>query len=100
MSRVRLRWIGVRCGAVAGVSAGAIGVVLLAVRWAIDQMGGPVGELFVPAFYRGLMSLWSELFAGLPSYLAFGVMVGSIFGLGIAEAIGACSQRVPGGRLK
>ena len=95
MSRRRLQWIGFRCGAVAGVCAGAVAVILLAVRWAIDQMGGPVGEQFIPAFLRALMALWVEMFTGLPAYLAVGIVVGSLLGLGIAEAIAACSRRVP-----
>ena len=95
MSRGRLRWIGFRCGAVAGVCAGAVGVILLAVRWAIDQMGGPVGEKFIPAFLRALMALWVEMTIGLPAYLAVGIVMGSLLGLGIAEAIGACSRRIP-----
>jgi len=95
MSRRRLQWIGFRCGAVAGVCAGAVAVILLAIRWAIDQMGGPVGEQFIPAFLRALMALWVEMFTGLPAYLAVGIVVGSLLGLGIAEAIGACSRRVP-----
>jgi hypothetical protein len=96
LSRQRLRWIGFRSGAVAGVGAGAIGVVLLAIRWAIDQLGGPVGEKFAPAFLRALMALAAEMLTGLPAYLLAGVMTGSIIGLGIAEAIGACSRRIPG----
>jgi hypothetical protein len=95
MSRRRLQWIGFRCGAVAGVCTGAVAVILLAVRWAIDQMEGPVGEQFIPAFLRALMALWVEMFTGLPAYLAAGIVMGSLLGLGIAEAIAACSRRVP-----
>jgi hypothetical protein len=96
LKRQRLRWIGFRCGAIAGVCAGAVGVILLAVRWAIDQLGGPVGEQFGPAFLRAVTALWGELSSGLPAYLGAGVMMGSVFGLIAAEAICACSQRVPG----
>ncbi len=95
MKRQRLRWIGFRCGAIAGVCAGGVGVILLAVRWAIDQLGGPVGEQFGPAFVRALIALWGELSSGLPAYLGAGVMMGSIFGLVAAEAISACSRQVP-----
>ncbi len=94
MGRSRLRWIGFRSGAIAGVCAGAVGVILLAVRWAIDQLGGPVGEQFSPAFLRALAALWGELSSGLPAYLGAGVMMGSLFGLATAEAIGACSRRI------
>jgi hypothetical protein len=41
------------------------------------------------------MALWVEMFTGLPAYLAAGIVVGSLLGLGIAEAIAACSRRVP-----
>ncbi|MCX5736181.1 MAG: hypothetical protein NTW68_17975, partial [candidate division NC10 bacterium] len=44
---------------------------------------------------RALMALWVEMFTGLPAYLAVGIVVGSLLGLGIAEAIAACSRRVP-----
>ena len=64
MSRRRLQWIGFRCGGVAGMCAWAVAVILLGVRWAIDQMGGPVGEPFIPAFLRALMALWVEMFTG------------------------------------
>jgi len=96
MNRQRLRWIGFRCGAVAGVCAGAVGVNLLAVRWAIDQLGGPVGEQFGPAFLRALAALGGELSSGLPAYLGAGVMMGSVFGLITAEAIGACARQASG----
>jgi len=69
--------------------------ILLAVRWAIDQMEGPVGEQFIPAFLHALMALWVEMFTGLPAYLAAGIVLGSLLGLGIAEAIAACSRRIP-----
>ena len=39
MSRRRLRWIGLRCGTVAGVCAGGSGVVLLAIRWSSHAFG-------------------------------------------------------------
>jgi hypothetical protein len=96
LGRKRLRWIGFRSGAIAGVCAGAVGVILLAIRWAIDQLGGPVGEQFSPAFLRALTALWGELSSGLPAYLGAGVMMGSLCGLATAEAIGACSRRVSG----
>jgi hypothetical protein len=58
-------------------------------------MEGPVGEQFIPAFLRALMVLWVEMFTGLPAYLAAGIVLGSLLGLGIAEAIAACSRRIP-----
>jgi hypothetical protein len=95
MDRQRLRWTGFRVGAIAGGCAGGIGVVLLAVRWAIDQLGGPVGEQFGPAFLRALLALWWKTLPGLPAYLAAGIVLGGVLGLGVAEAIGACARRVP-----
>jgi hypothetical protein len=96
MSRQNLRWIGFRCGAVGGACAGGVGVVLLAARWAIDQLGGPVGEQFLPAFFRALAALWWTTLPGLPAYLAAGVILGASLGLAVAEAIGACAKRIPG----
>jgi hypothetical protein len=96
MSRQSLRWVGFRWGAVAGACAGGVGVVLLAVRWAIDQLGGPVGEQFIPAFLRALSALWWTTLPGLPAYLAVGVVLGVVIGLAVAEAVGACAARIPG----
>jgi hypothetical protein len=95
MDRQTLRWTGFRVGAIAGGCAGGIGIVLLAVRWAIDQLGGPVGEQFGPAFLRALLALWWKTLPGLPAYLAAGIVMGGVLGLGVAEAIGACARRVP-----
>jgi hypothetical protein len=94
MTRQQLRWIGVRWGAAGGACAGGIGVVLLAVRWAVDQLGGPVGEQFAPAFWRALLSLWWTTLPGLPAYLAVGAMLGAILGLGVAEGVGACARPI------
>src|SRR5512139_442130 len=96
MSRQSLRWVGFRWGAVGGACAGGVGVVLLAVRWAIDQLGGPVGEQFTPAFFRALAALWWTTLPGLPAYLAVGVVLGVVVGLAVAEAVGACAERLPG----
>jgi hypothetical protein len=95
MDRQTLRWTGFRVGAIAGGCAGGIGIVLLAVRWAIDQLGGPVGEQFGPAFLRALLALWWKTLPGLPAYLAAGIVLGGVLGLGVAEAIRACARRVP-----
>jgi hypothetical protein len=100
MSRQSLRWIGFRCGALGGACAGGVGVVLLAARWAIDQLGGPVGEQFFPAFFRALAALWWTTLPGLPAYLAVGVILGGGVGLAVAEAIGACAKRIPGASLR
>lgn len=97
MSRQRLRWIGFRWGSLGGSCAGGVAVVLLAARWAIDQLSGPVGEHFAPAFFRALSALWWTTLPSLPTYLAFGIVVGAAIGLGVAETIGACAgpaQRV------
>lgn len=96
MSRQSLRWVGFRWGAVAGACAGGVGVALLAVRWAIDQLGGPVGEQFLPAFLRALSALWWTTLPGLPAYLAVGVVLGVAIGLAAAEAVRACAERIPG----
>ena len=96
MNRQSLRWVGFRWGAVAGACAGGVGVVLLAVRWAIDQLGGPVGEQFLPAFLRALSALWWTTLPGLPAYLAVGVVLGVVLGLAVAETVGACAERLPG----
>jgi hypothetical protein len=95
MSRQRLRRIGFRCGAIAGACAGGVGVLLLAVRWAIDQLGGPAGEQFLPAFLRAFSALWWTTLPGLPAYLAVGIVVGGAVGLIVAEAIGACAKPSP-----
>jgi F0F1-type ATP synthase assembly protein I len=95
MSRQDLRRLGFRCGAIAGACAGGVGVVLLAVRWAIDQLGGPAGEQFLPAFYRAFSALWWTTLPGLPAYLAVGIVVGGVIGLIVAEAIGACAKPSP-----
>jgi hypothetical protein len=93
ITRQRLRWIGFRCGALAGVGTGVVGVLLLAVRWAIDQLGGPVGERFMPAFLRAVATLGVETTTGLPAYVAVGIVAGSLIGLGVAEGLGVCAQR-------
>lgn len=95
MSRPSLRWIGFRWGAMGGACAGGVGVVLLAARWAIDQLGGPVGEQFTPAFLRALLALWWTTLPGLPTYLAVGMALGALLGLGVAEAVGSCAKRMP-----
>jgi hypothetical protein len=92
MSRHNLRRVGFRCGAIAGACAGGVGVVLLAVRWAVDQLGGPAGEQFLPAFLRAFSALWWTTLPGLPAYLAVGIVVGGVCGLLVAEAIGACAK--------
>ena len=97
MSRTSLRWLGFRWGAVAGACAGGVGVTLLAMRWAIDQLSGPAGEQVAPAFFRALSALWWTTLPGLPAYLAVGVVVGAAIGLGVAEAVGACSKSEAGG---
>ena len=70
-------------------------MVLLAVRWAIDQQAGPAGDLFLPAFVRALGSLGLTMATGLPSYLAVGGVVGALAGLAVAEAIGISAERQP-----
>jgi hypothetical protein len=93
LSRHRLRWVGSHCGALAGLTAGPIGITLLAVRWAIDQLGGPVGERFLPALVKALGALGMELLAGLPAYATWSLVLGALIGFGVAEAIAACAPR-------
>ncbi len=95
MMRRQLQGIGLRHGAVAGVFAGGIGVILLAVRWAIDQQAGPAGDPFLPAFFRALVALGLQMAVSLPAYLAVGAVVGGLVGLAVAEAIGISAERVP-----
>ena len=95
MTRRDLRRIGLRSGAVAGVCTAGVGVCLLAARWAIDQLAGPAGERFFPAFLRALAALGLEMALGFPAYLAVGAVVGVLVGLVVAEAIGISAERVP-----
>lgn len=95
MTRQSLRWVGFRFGAVAGVLAWGAGVALLAARWAIDQLGGPAGERFGPAFLRSFSALWWTTLPGLPAYVATGIVLGAVLGLIIAEAVGACARPAP-----
>jgi hypothetical protein len=95
MTRRRLWGIGLRYGAIAGVFAGGVGTVLLAVRWAIDQQAGPAGDLFLPAFLPALISLGLRMATGFPAYLAVGAVVGALAGVAVAEAIGISAERLP-----
>ena len=95
MPRQRLWGIGVRCGALAGAFTSGGGIVLLSVRWALDQQAGPVGGPFMPAFLRALGSLGFEMSIGLLAYSAVGAVMGALTGLGIAEAIGISAERRP-----
>jgi hypothetical protein len=42
------------------------------------------------------LALWWTTLPGLPAYLAVGIVMGAVLGLGVAEAIGACATRVAG----
>jgi hypothetical protein len=95
MTRLDLWWIGLRSGAVAGVFTSGVGVILLSVRWAIDQQSGPLGDPFFHAFGRALLALALEMVGGLPAYLAAGALVGALTGLAVAEAIGITAVRIP-----
>jgi len=95
MTRRTLWGIGLRHGVVAGVCTSGFGVCLLAVRWAMDQQAGPVGDLFLPGFLRAVATLGLQMAAGLPAYLVVGAVVGALAGLGIAEAIGISAERLP-----
>jgi hypothetical protein len=95
MPRRRLWGMGVRYGALAGACTNGVGIVLLSVRWALDQQAGPVGDPFMPAFLRALDSLGFEMSLGLIAYLAVGAVFGGLCGLAIAEAIGISAERGP-----
>ncbi len=90
-----LRGIGLRYGALAGALTGGIGIVLLAVRWAMDQLASPVSEPFLVAFWRALVALGEHLAAGAVAYLAAGAMLGALVGFFIAEAVGISADRIP-----
>jgi hypothetical protein len=95
MTRLSLWGIGLRSGAAAGLCATVIGVVLLAVRWAIDQQERPAGDLFLPAFLHALASLGRGMAASFPAYMAVGAVVGALLGLVVAEAIAVSAKRMP-----
>jgi hypothetical protein len=92
-TRGQLRWAGFRIGGAAGVLAGPIGVALLGIRWAIDQLGGPVGEQFLPAFLKALAALALELLPGLPAFATLSLVLGALVGVSVGEVIGACSPK-------
>jgi hypothetical protein len=95
MTRLGLWGLGLRVGAVAGLCTSGVGVVLLAVRWAIDQQAGPLSRPFLRAFARALVTLGLEMAGGFPAYLAVGAVVGALVGLAVAEVIGISAQRIP-----
>jgi len=95
MDRQTLRWTGFQCGLIAGGCAGGIGIVLLAVRWAIDQLGGPVGEQFWPAFCVRCWRSGGRPCRGLPAYLAAGIVLGGALGLVLPRRVAACARGVP-----
>ena len=94
MTRLSLWGIGLRSGAVAGVCTSGVGVVLLAVRWALDQRAAPAGDLFLPAFVHALATLGVEMARAFPAYVAAGAVVGALIGLAVAEAIGISGERI------
>jgi hypothetical protein len=95
MTRLTLWGIGLRSGAVAGACNSAVSVVLLALRWTIDQQAGPAGDQFFPAFLHALAALGMHTARGFPAYAATGAVVGALVGLVIAEAIGISAERIP-----
>ena len=95
MTRLTLWGIGLRSGAVAGACNSGVSVVLLALRWAIDQQAGPSGDHFFPAFWHALAALGMQTATGFPAYVATGAVVGALVGLVTAEAIGISAERIP-----
>jgi len=94
MTRLSLWGIGFRNGAVAGVCTSGVVVLVLALRWAMDQRTAPAGELFWLAFLYALAMLGMEMAPALPMYVAAGAAVGALVGLTVAEAIGISAERV------
>lgn len=94
MTRLSLWGIGLRSGAIAGVCTSAVGVVLLALRWAMDLRSAPAGERFVLAFLHALATLGVEMAPALPAYVAAGAVVGALIGLAVTEAIGISAERI------
>jgi len=90
VGRNQLRWAGFRIGAFAGFLAGPIAVGLLGVRWAIDQLGGPVGEQFLPALVKALSALALEVVSGIPVFAVLSMLLGALTGWAVAEIIAAC----------
>jgi hypothetical protein len=95
MTRLTLWGIGLRSGAVAGACNSGVSVVLLALRWAIDQQASPFGDHFLPAFLHALAALGMHTARGFPAYAAAGAVVGGLVGLTVAEAIGISAERIP-----
>ena len=95
MTRLNLWGVGLRSGAVAGICTSGFGVVLLALRWAIDQRSGPAAEPVLPAFLRALATLGMEMASGIPAFLAAGAAVGALVGFAVAEVIGISAERIP-----
>ncbi len=95
MTRLGLWVTGASIGAVAGACNCAISIVLLALRWAMDQQASPFGDVFLPAFVHALAALGRQTARGLPAYLAAGAVAGAVVGFITAEAIGITAERVP-----
>ncbi len=90
VGRNQLRWAGFRIGGFAGLLTGPIAVALLGVRWAIDQLGGPVGEQFLPALFKALAALAFELASGVPVFATLSMLLGALAGWLVVEMIAAC----------
>jgi len=97
ITRLTLWGIGLRSGAVAGVCTSGVGVLLLALRWAMDQRTAPAGEFFVPAIFHALTALGMEMARAFPAYVAAGAVVGALVGLAVAEGIGISAERITPG---
>ena len=95
MTRLGLWGAGLRIGAIAGACNTAVSVVLLALRWAMDQQASPYGDLLFPSFVHALAALGKQTARGFPAYVATGAVVGALIGLATAEAIGISAERIP-----
>jgi hypothetical protein len=95
MTRLTLWGIGLRSGAVAGACNSLVSVILLALRWTIDQQAGPSGDHFFPGFLRALAALATHTAGGFLAYAAIGAVAGGLVGLATAEAIGISAERIP-----
>ncbi len=95
MTGRKLRLLGLRYGAVTGLCTPALGIGLLAVRWALDLQATPTGDRFVPAFFMAMSVLGKEMAAGTPAFVAISGVLGSLLGLAVAEIIIALARLEP-----
>lgn len=94
MPRRQLWRAGVRYGVVAGIGTLIVGVILLAVRWALDQRLSPAAEAFGPGFLGALRDFAQQMVGGAAAFLVAGGAIGGLVGLLVAEVIGIAGERL------